>query len=83
MAVVFVSPEEVPSYTQTLMTLNRETELEDFPVKDSILRICKERVKIARELDVLLLRKKRDSDKKSWLEKTALEADIIIDDSLL
>ena len=51
-----------------------------FPVIDRLLVSVKERVNIAREIDSLDLRCRRDNTQKGWLKKAAEEMDILLDE---
>ncbi|RZC39427.1 ATP-dependent RNA helicase DDX24 [Asbolus verrucosus] len=51
-----------------------------FPVDDSYLKAVKERVNLARELDKLELEVRKGNSEVGWLQKTAEEMDIIVDD---
>lgn len=51
-----------------------------FPVSFRHLSAVKERVNLAREVDVLDLRARKESNEIGWLEKTAEEMDIMLDE---
>lgn len=51
-----------------------------FPVSFRHLGAVKERVNLAREVDVLDLRARKESNEIGWLEKTAEEMDIMLDE---
>lgn len=51
-----------------------------FPVVDKYLAAIRERVKLARKLDVAELHERRYQADKGWLKKSAQEMDILIDD---
>ena len=56
------------------------SELATFPVCASSLSPIKEIIKIARDLDSLLLKKKRATQAQGWRDKVAKDMDMIIDD---
>lgn len=51
-----------------------------FPVADKYLSTVKDRVNLAREVDVLELKMRRKNTDIGWLKKTAKEMDIMVDD---
>lgn len=51
-----------------------------FPVADRYLSAVKDRVNLAREIDIQELRLRRKSTDIGWLKKTAKEMDILVDD---
>lgn len=54
-----------------------------FPVIDRLLIAVKERVDIAREIDNLELKCKRNNVHKGWLQKAVEDMDIILDEDQL
>lgn len=51
-----------------------------FPVVDRLLIATKERVEIAREIDKLELKCRRDNSKKGWLRKAVEEMDLVLEE---
>ena len=76
LSVIMIEPGENIMYKKTCHTLKRKEELPEFPIDNSIFPSVKKRVQVARELDKLLLTTKKEDINKSWLKKTAEEADI-------
>lgn len=58
-------------------------DLPTFPVVDRLLVAVKERVNVAREIDKLELRCRRDNSQKGWLQKAAKDMDLLLDDEEL
>ena len=76
LSVIMIEPGENIMHKKTCHTLKRKEELPEFPIDNSIFSSVKKRVQVARELDKLLLTTKKEDINKSWLKKTAEEADI-------
>lgn len=55
-------------------------DLPTFPVIDRLLVAIKERVDVAREIDKLELKCRRENIHKNWLRKAAEEMDIVLED---
>ena len=51
-----------------------------FPISEAHLNVVKERVELAREIDLYELKIKRVQAEKGWKHKMAEEADMIFDD---
>lgn len=51
-----------------------------FPVVDRILINIKERVDVARNIDKLELKYRRQNNQKSWLRKAVEDMDIVLDE---
>lgn len=51
-----------------------------FPVVDRILITIKERVDVARDIDKLELKYRRQNNQKSWLRKAMEDMDMILDE---
>ncbi|XP_012232773.2 ATP-dependent RNA helicase DDX24 [Linepithema humile] len=78
--VLMMEPSEKQNYSKLCKTLGRTQDLPIFPVIDNLLIAIKERVNVAREIDKLELRCRRENTQKSWLQKAKEEMDIILDD---
>ncbi|XP_008545144.1 ATP-dependent RNA helicase DDX24 [Microplitis demolitor] len=78
--VLMMEPSEKHYYTKLCKTLGHTQDIPTFPVIDRLLVAVKERVNVAREIDKLELRCKRDNLKKSWLKKAAEEMDLLLDE---
>ncbi|XP_012284459.1 ATP-dependent RNA helicase DDX24 [Orussus abietinus] len=81
--VLIIEPSEVQYYTRLCRTLGRTEELPVFPVVDSLLIAIKERVNLAREIDKLELRCRRDNVQKGWLKRAVENMDIVLDEDQL
>ncbi|XP_013119538.2 ATP-dependent RNA helicase ddx24 [Stomoxys calcitrans] len=77
--VMFMEPGEVKSYVKLYKTLERTEDLPLFPVSDRYLAAVRERVDLAREVDVQELKLKRVQSEIGWMKKTAEEMDMVID----
>lgn len=51
-----------------------------FPVVDKLLVAVKERVDIAREIDKLELKCRRDNSQKGWLRKAIEDMDLVLEE---
>lgn len=51
-----------------------------FPVVDRILITIKERVNVARDIDKLELKYRRQNNQKGWLRKAVEDMDMILDE---
>lgn len=54
-----------------------------FPVIDRLLIAVKERVNIAREVDKLELKCRRDNSQKGWIRKAVEDMDLLLDEDQL
>uniref|UniRef100_A0A1B6E718 ATP-dependent RNA helicase n=1 Tax=Clastoptera arizonana TaxID=38151 RepID=A0A1B6E718_9HEMI len=80
LTLLLIEPSEMSLYQKLLMTLKRDKEIPEFPVAEGIMSAVKERVNLARDLDQIQLAHKRTNSKVGWLEKSAQEMDILLDD---
>ncbi|KAK1130176.1 hypothetical protein K0M31_018316 [Melipona bicolor] len=78
--VLMMEPSEKQYYSKLCKTLDRTEDLPTFPVVDKLLIAVKERVNIAREIDKLELKCRRDNSQKSWLRKTVEEMDLVLEE---
>ncbi|XP_055310394.1 ATP-dependent RNA helicase DDX24 [Sitodiplosis mosellana] len=78
--VLFMEPKEVNEYVKLCRTLKRNEDLPTFPVSERYLAAVRERVSLARKIDVEELRARRQNADIGWLKKSAKEMDILIDD---
>lgn len=51
-----------------------------FPIVDKLLIAVKERVDIAREIDKLELKCRRDNSQKGWLHKAIEDMDLVLEE---
>ncbi|XP_013137843.1 PREDICTED: ATP-dependent RNA helicase DDX24, partial [Papilio polytes] len=80
LTILMMDSSEAYTYAKLRRTLNKTTELPTFPVEERNMSNIRELVRAGRELDALLLRRRRGAQAEGWLEKAAREMDIIIDD---
>lgn len=57
-----------------------EKDVDEFPVEQNLLLEAKSRVKIARDVDILERKLTKFNSNISWLEKSAEELDLVLDD---
>ncbi|XP_076382250.1 ATP-dependent RNA helicase DDX24 [Megalopta genalis] len=80
LTVLMMEPSEKQYYTKLCKTLDRTEDLPVFPIVDRLLIAVKERVDVARDIDKLELKCRRDTSKKSWLLKAVEEMDLLLDE---
>ncbi|XP_041968399.1 ATP-dependent RNA helicase DDX24 [Aricia agestis] len=80
LTILMMEPAEAYSYSKLCRTLNKASEIPTFPVQLHSIAPLKELVAVARELDALMLRKRRATQAQGWREKAAKELDMIIDE---
>ncbi|XP_017877753.1 ATP-dependent RNA helicase DDX24 [Ceratina calcarata] len=78
--VLMMEPSEKQNYSKLCRTLGRTEDLPMFPVVDRLLIAVKERVDIAREIDKLELRSRRDNSQKGWLRKAVEDMDLVLEE---
>ncbi|XP_018306369.1 ATP-dependent RNA helicase ddx24, partial [Mycetomoellerius zeteki] len=78
--VLMMEPSEKQNYTKLCKTLGRTHDLPVFPVIDRILITIKERMDVARDIDKLELKCRRQNNQKSWLQKTVEDMEMILDE---
>ncbi|XP_015126985.1 ATP-dependent RNA helicase DDX24 [Diachasma alloeum] len=78
--VLMMEPSELPYYTKLCKTLGHTKDIPTFPVVDRLLVAVKERVNVAREIDKLELRCRRDNVQKGWLKKAVEDMDLVLDE---
>ncbi|XP_029677924.1 LOW QUALITY PROTEIN: ATP-dependent RNA helicase ddx24-like [Formica exsecta] len=78
--VLMMEPSEKQNYSKLCKTLGRTHDLPTFPVVDRLLISVKERVDVARDIDKLELKCRRQNTQKSWLRKAMEDMDMILDD---
>lgn len=82
LTILLIDSSELHNYLKICKTLNKTEDLPTFPVDMDHLNIIKDKVKLARELDMLQLKIRKTNASEGWLEKAAKEMDIILDDDL-
>ncbi|XP_059047355.1 ATP-dependent RNA helicase DDX24-like [Achroia grisella] len=80
LTILMMEPSEAYLYAKLCKTLNKTSELPTFPVPAHALPPLKELMTTAREVDALLLRRRRTAQAQGWRDKLAKEMDMIIDD---
>ncbi|XP_068624916.1 ATP-dependent RNA helicase DDX24 [Battus philenor] len=80
LTILMMEPSEAYSYTKLCRTLNKTSELPTFPVAEQSIPGIRDTVALAREVDGLMLKRRRANQAEGWREKAAREMDIIIDD---
>ncbi|XP_022186152.2 ATP-dependent RNA helicase DDX24 [Nilaparvata lugens] len=81
LTVLFMEPHEMDAYRKLCRTLGRaEKDIEELPVERDLLVAIKDRIKLAREVERLEMRSKRDQAKRGWLQKAATDMDLIVDE---
>lgn len=66
-------------FNNTIILILAE-DLPMFPVVDKLLVAVKERVDIAREIDKLELKCRRDNSQKGWLRKAIEDMDLVLEE---
>lgn len=66
-------------FNNTIILILAE-DLPMFPVVDKLLIAVKERVDIAREIDKLELKCRRDNSQKGWLRKAIEDMDLVLEE---
>lgn len=83
LSLMFVSPEESNSYKKICRLSNKPEGLPFFPINNGVMNEVKNRVRLARELDIMVHRQKKIRVKNDWFTKMAEEADMDVDDDLI
>ncbi|XP_076681119.1 ATP-dependent RNA helicase DDX24 isoform X2 [Andrena cerasifolii] len=78
--VLMMEPSEKQYYSKLCKTLGRTEDLPVFPVVDRLLIAVKERVNVAREIDKLELKCRRDNSQKGWLRKAVEDMDLFLEE---
>ncbi|KAK0181215.1 hypothetical protein PV327_003517 [Microctonus hyperodae] len=78
--VLMMEPSEMQYYTKLCKTLGHTQDIPTFPVIDRLLIAVKECVNLAREIDKLELKCRRDNVQKGWLKKAVEEMDLVLDE---
>lgn len=81
--VLMMEPSEKQNYSKLCRTLGRTEDIPTFPVIDRLLVAVKERVDVAREIDSLELKCRRNNVHKGWLQKAVEDMDIVLDEEQL
>ncbi|KYM89644.1 ATP-dependent RNA helicase DDX24 [Atta colombica] len=78
--VLMMEPSEKQNYIKLCKTLGRTHDLPIFPVVDRILVTIKERVDVARDIDKIELKCRRQNNQKNWLQKAMEDMEMILDE---
>ncbi|CAF5204709.1 unnamed protein product [Rotaria magnacalcarata] len=79
---MFICPEEVFLYRKIIKTLNRDEDLQAFPIDITYLANLKQRVRLASEISRLHHQVAKVTHEASWYHKAAKELDIELDDNI-
>jgi ATP-dependent RNA helicase DDX24/MAK5 len=79
-SVMLVAPEDNNQYRKLCHALGKQDGLPDFPVDRGIADRLKQRLQIAKEIDDLEHKNKKQKNEKDWFKKAAEEADIYMSD---
>lgn len=80
-SLMLVEPAEQRLYRQLCATLHKvKTDLPDYDVEHAALDVCRQRVHLARRIETLEHRMKRDTSQHNWVQKMAEDADLVVDD---
>jgi ATP-dependent RNA helicase DDX24/MAK5 len=77
-SVMLLSPEEMTTYKKICFTLSKPDGLPDFPVDSTISSKIKQRLTLARQIDQLEHKQKKNKTETDWFKKAAEEADILV-----
>ncbi|XP_013783246.1 ATP-dependent RNA helicase DDX24-like [Limulus polyphemus] len=80
LSLMLVEPQEVTFYRKLCKTLNRDEDLPLFPVDRAVLIMVRERVNLAKQLDVLEHRHRQRLAQNNWIKKVAGEMDLDVGD---
>lgn len=83
LSLLLISPHEGTQYKRMCKTLNKEQVLPTFPTNYKIFKLIKERVTLAHSIAQLEHKLTRRNAENCWLQNTAKEMDVAIDDNLL
>uniref|UniRef100_A0A023GNZ6 ATP-dependent RNA helicase n=1 Tax=Amblyomma triste TaxID=251400 RepID=A0A023GNZ6_AMBTT len=83
LSVMLMEPRELHLYRKICRTLNRNEDLPDFPVDQSMLRAVQKRVDLARKLEAESHRVRRSNYEDNWLQRAAKEMEIDLDERML
>uniref|UniRef100_A0A1E1X5Q3 ATP-dependent RNA helicase n=1 Tax=Amblyomma aureolatum TaxID=187763 RepID=A0A1E1X5Q3_9ACAR len=83
LSVMLMEPRELHLYRKICKTLNRDEDLPDFPIDQSMLRAVQKRVELARKLEAESHRVRRSNYEDNWLQRAAREMEIDLDKRML
>jgi len=82
LSIMFVCPEELFPYRKIIKTLNRDQDLQSFPIDMAFLSNLKRRVRLAIEISKLHHQVAKVANESNWYHKAAKELDIELDDNI-
>jgi len=80
LSVMLIDPKERPLYTKVVHHLFKGQEPADYPVEMAFFTQVRKRVDIAKQLDNALHRMNKSNVDRTWMQRTAKEADLDFDD---
>ncbi|XP_076341497.1 ATP-dependent RNA helicase DDX24 isoform X2 [Tachypleus tridentatus] len=80
LSLMLVEPQEIMFYRKLCKTLNRDEILPVFPVDHAVLTMVRERVNLAKQLDVLEHRHRHRVAQNNWIKKVTGEMDLDLED---
>ncbi|CAF0864816.1 unnamed protein product [Rotaria sordida] len=82
LSIMFICPEELFLYRKIIKTLNRNEDLQTFPIDSTYLSNLKRRVRLASEISKLHHQVAKVANETNWYHKAAKELDIELDDNI-
>lgn len=81
-SLIIIEPSEALSYRQLCSTLKKDkTDLPDYQVDMRIFAAIKQRVNLAKAIESLEHRTKRERSDRSWMKQMAEEAELVMSES--
>ena len=78
-AIILMEPSEDQFYLKICKTLTKHEKFPLFPVSKVYIKAIKERVDLAREIDIMELNLKREKSQAGWFKKTADAMEIVLE----
>jgi ATP-dependent RNA helicase DDX24/MAK5 len=82
LSVMFICPEELFLYRKIIKTLNRDEDLQTFPIEPTYLSNLKRRVRLASDISKLHHQVAKVTNENNWYHKAAKELDIELDENI-
>jgi hypothetical protein len=79
---MFICPEELFLYRKIIKTLNRDEDLQTFPIDQTYLSNLKRRVRLSSDISKLHHQVAKVAHESNWYHKAAKELDIELDDNI-
>jgi ATP-dependent RNA helicase DDX24/MAK5 len=79
-SVMLCSPDQMSIYKKICFTLNKPRGIPTFPIDRSLMTSINQRLNLAKKIDEVQHKMKKEENEKSWFAKAAEEADIEIDE---